>query len=203
MANPKKLAEEAMAKAMLSAGKDAAKKAAFDLLSTDEERAAVEAEGEEKAAAVKKRRVKWIVLGVLGLCVVIGVLGLMMSYWHYFLAAGLLGLAAFYGRWRWRRSRAAKEKAEPSEDEPSKKERAKEEPSKKGQVQREERGEPKRALRIEQEAGEDDDKAVAEAEARSASASAAAQAREAGARAEAEAAEIEDELSALKARLKK
>ncbi len=105
MADLKKLAEDATTNAVLAAGKDAAKRAARDLLGEDEEAESKEA---EKPEASKNRRTKLIVLAVLTLFVVIGVLGLLMSYWHWFLLAGLLGLGGFYARWRWRRRKAAK-----------------------------------------------------------------------------------------------
>jgi len=170
MADLKKLAEDATTSAMLTAGKDAAKKAAFDLLSSDEEREAQEA---EKAETSKKRRTKLIIFAVLALFVVIGVLGLLMSYWHWFLAAGLLGLGGIYARWRWKRYRAAKlEEKDESEEAPTRARVAEPEP-------------------------------IAETAARS---DAEQQARDALARAEALAAEeasLDDELAALKARIKK
>lgn len=111
MSDLKKAANEMSAKAALSAAKDAAsaaKNAIGDALSTEEERAQRKA---ERAALAKKRRTKWIVLGVIALLLVLGMIGLAVHYWHWFLLAGLVALAALYGRYRWRRSRKAHTKA--------------------------------------------------------------------------------------------
>jgi hypothetical protein len=94
--------DDAATKAMLSAGRDAAKRAMSDLLLTDEER---EARDAEEAAAAKKKRTKRIVFGVLGLFLVIGVVGLMLAYWQYFLLAGVLGFAGWFGIRRLRNRR--------------------------------------------------------------------------------------------------
>ena len=119
MADTNKLLDDATANALLTAGKHAAERAARDLLSTDEERAARQA---EEARATKKRRWKLVAMGVLGLCVVIGVIGMLLSYWHWFLLLGLAGIASLLG-WRWlgrrmaaRKERAAKRIAPPSSE---------------------------------------------------------------------------------------
>jgi len=98
MADLKRAAEEAAAKAVVAAGKDAAKQAARELLSP----------AGQDAEAGKKRRTKIIVMAVLGLCVLVGVVGVALSYWHWFLLIGMLGLGGLYARWRWQRRRAAK-----------------------------------------------------------------------------------------------
>ena len=109
MADPKKLLEDATARAVVAAGRDAAKQAALDLLATDEEREAAQA---EQARASKKRRNKLILFGVLGLFVLIGVIGMLVSYWHWFLLAGLGGIAGLVGyRWLQHKRRAAKRAA--------------------------------------------------------------------------------------------
>lgn len=93
-------------KATLVAARDAASKALDDALMSDEERR------ERKvadAAALKRKRQKRIAIGVVGLLLVLGIVGLVISYWHWFLLAGLVGLLALYGRHRWRKSRSAKE----------------------------------------------------------------------------------------------
>src|SRR5436190_12003026 len=100
MADRKNLGEDAATVALLAAGKDAAKRAALDLLSTDEERAAKQA---EDARASKQRRWKLLGGGVLVLCVIIGVIGMLVSYWQWFLLAGVLGLGGMFGWWRLRK----------------------------------------------------------------------------------------------------
>jgi hypothetical protein len=91
-----KLVDKLTTKAALAAGKDAVD----DLLSSDDEKAQKET---ERAAEAKSKRQKRIAYAVVGLLIVIGVLGLMLSYWHWFLLAGLAGLAGIYG---WRRLQA-------------------------------------------------------------------------------------------------
>jgi hypothetical protein len=93
----KKQAEDAARKAMAEAGKDAAKRAALGLFSSDDN-AAAEPSDEEPGS--NKTRNKLILLGVLGLFVVIGVLGMLMSYWHWFLALGVAGIGGLYLRRR-------------------------------------------------------------------------------------------------------
>jgi hypothetical protein len=107
MADPKNLLEEATARAVLAAGRDAAKRAAVDLLSTDEERAAAQA---EDARAAKRKRWRLIGLVVLGLFVLIGLIGMLVSYWHWFLLVGLGGIAGLLGyQWLKRRMAARKQ----------------------------------------------------------------------------------------------
>ena len=101
----KKAANELSAKAAFSAAKDAAQRAIDDVLSTEEERAQRKA---ERAELARKKRNKWIALGVVGLLLLLGVLGLALHFWHWFLLAGIVALAALYGRHRWRRSRKAR-----------------------------------------------------------------------------------------------
>ncbi|MBL8742388.1 MAG: hypothetical protein JNK04_14870, partial [Myxococcales bacterium] len=113
MADLKRLAEDATTKAAIAAGKDAAKRALDDLLSTDEEKAKREA---EKAGEQKSRRWKYIALGVLALCLVVGVVGLMLKFWTYFLFAGVLGVAALYGWWRLRKRRSATKDRAPEDE---------------------------------------------------------------------------------------
>lgn len=167
MADRNKLAEDAATQALLAAGKDAAKRAAFDLLSSDEDRAAAEA---ERARASKQRRWKLIAGAVLALFVVIGVVGMLVSYWPWFLLAGVLGFAGMFGWWRVKRRLAARRSKEP--------ERIEVAPS---------ANEPRasaEALRREAESRQREARAVAEAEASDEQA-------------------VEDELEALKARVKR
>jgi Flp pilus assembly protein TadB len=105
MADLKKAAEDLTAAAALGQAKRAAKRAFEDALSTDEERAErAEREAEQK----KKKRTKLLVLGAVGLLLVLGVVGMVLTYWQYFFLAGLVGLAALYGRHRWRNRAARK-----------------------------------------------------------------------------------------------
>jgi hypothetical protein len=110
MANRKNLLEDAATEQVLAAGKGAAKRAVLDLLSSDEERSKRDAENEK---ASQQRRRKLIVGGVIVLFLVIGIIGMLVSYWQWFLLLGLVGVAAFIG-WRWIRRRvgAPKKKGE-------------------------------------------------------------------------------------------
>ncbi len=105
----KKVAGQLSGKAALVAARDAAQRAIEDALSTDEERAERKA---EQAALAKRKRTKWIILGVVALMLLLGVIGLLLSYWQWFLLAGLVGVAGLYGRYRWRASRASIKKPE-------------------------------------------------------------------------------------------
>jgi Flp pilus assembly protein TadB len=98
-------AQKLATKATLRAARDAASKALEDALLTDEERAQRKV---ADAAAAKRKRQKVIVFSVVGLLLVLGIVGLVISYWHWFLLAGLVGLVALYGRYRWRKRRGEK-----------------------------------------------------------------------------------------------
>lgn len=92
---------ELAAKAAVAAGKDAAAKAARGLLGD-----------EAKDEAGRRARTWKIVAGlVLALCVVLGLIGLVLNYWLWFLAAGVLGLAGLFGYWRLRAKLAARREA--------------------------------------------------------------------------------------------
>lgn len=93
-ADPKKVVDELTAKAALSAGRDAARRAVEDLLSSDEEKAEREA---ERAAQAKRRRKKLLAWIVAGAILAIGLVGMMIHYWQWFILAGLVGLAGLYG----------------------------------------------------------------------------------------------------------
>ncbi|MFO0619175.1 MAG: hypothetical protein U0414_41685 [Polyangiaceae bacterium] len=84
------MADDITTKAAIAAGRRAVKRAADDLLLSDDEKAARTAE-EERAA--KSRRWKWIAGLILAVVLVIGVVGLVLSYWYWFLLAGVLGVA--------------------------------------------------------------------------------------------------------------
>ncbi len=109
MSEFERLAQEATAKAALAAGKDAAKRAVDELLTGEQ----AKVEKAEDAAPSKGRRYKTIALVVLALCLVVGLIGLLLSYWYWFLAAGVVGLAGLIGYSRLK-SRLAK--AKPSDD---------------------------------------------------------------------------------------
>lgn len=100
MADPKKVVDDLTAQAALAAGKDAARRAVEDLLSTDEEKAQKEA---ERAAQSKRRRNKLIAYSVVGLILVLGLVGMVLSYWQWFVLAGLVGVAGLYARHRLRK----------------------------------------------------------------------------------------------------
>ena len=178
MADFKRLAEDATTRAALAAGKDAAKRALDDIILSDEEKAKRET---EQAEVQKSRRWKYIALGVLGLCLVVGVVGLVLSYWQYFLLAGVLGAGAVYGWWRFRKSRAAAKTAKADAETAS--------------IPAKEKAEPVRVV----EEPEVDLAAQRAAAAQEARERAEVQ-REARAEAERQ---IDDELAQMKARLKK
>ena len=177
MADLKDLAEGVATKASIAAGKDAAKRALDDLLLSDEEKA-------ERAAVEtrdsKGRRWKLVAIAVLGLFLIVGVIGLVLNYWQWFLAAGVLGLVGLYAWWRMRR-RLGK-KAEPAVETVAPARVATES--------------PKERLRA------PDPAEAAEAQARAKEAREARAKELAEARAQSEA-EVDEELAAMKARLKK
>ncbi len=112
MSELKKEVQDATRAAMFEAGKDAAKRAALDLIDDDD--SAADKQGAEGSMSTRN---KLIVMAVLAVCVVIGVLGMLMSYWHWFLALGLAGLAGLYLRRRWRAHRASKREEEAAQAE--------------------------------------------------------------------------------------
>jgi hypothetical protein len=181
MADLKRLAEDATTKAAIAAGKDAAKRALDDFILSDDEKA----KRDTATVEVKKsRRWKYIGLGVLALCLLAGVLGLLMavmSYWPYFLMAGVLGAAGVYGWWRFRKSRGAPKDPIDSAEAPA--------------IQAKVKADPVRVV----EGLEVDVAAQRAAAAREARERAEAQ-REARAEAERQ---IDDELAQMKAKLKK
>lgn len=105
MADLDKDAAELTTKATFRAARDAASKAIDDALLTDEERAQRKA---VEVADAKRKRSKTIAIGVVGLLLVLGIIGLVVSYWQWFLLAGLVGLGALYARYRWRKRRGEK-----------------------------------------------------------------------------------------------
>lgn len=81
-----------MARALLEAGKDKAKRALEDFTLTDEERAARDAERERET---KLGRYKWIAIGIGGLLVVISLFFLLAKLWVYVLLLAVLGAIGF------------------------------------------------------------------------------------------------------------
>lgn len=114
MADLDKLTDELAGKAALATGMKVAKRALSDALLSDEERAARDA---EEAKAKKGQQTKWIVYGVIGLLLVVGLIGLAVAYWYWFLLAGLAALGVLYGRHRWRKRREARGEIAPATDE--------------------------------------------------------------------------------------
>lgn len=177
MSDLDRLTQEAATKAAVAVGRDAAKRAVDELLSGED----TNASAEESAADSKNRRWKIIGAVVLGLCLVVGVLGLLLHYWLYFLAAGLLGVGGLVGWSRLRKRMGARQLSKGTAKAASKESAPALEP-----------------VRVRLEAPEDD---AAKAAIRRAKTEAEAQALE-----EAHAVreqEVDDELAAMKARLKR
>lgn len=95
----KKAAGELPAKAAYARAKAAAERVLEESLMSDEE---LEAKRAQDEALAKRKRQKTLALVVIGALIVLGVVGMVLAYWHWFLLAGLLGLAALYARHRWR-----------------------------------------------------------------------------------------------------
>lgn len=105
------MSDDLTAKAALIAARGAVKSALSDAMSSEAER---EQRKAEEAAQAKRKRRKLIAFGVVGLLLALGVVGLVVSYWQWFLLLGLVGLAALYGRHRWRKRREAKRSEAPA-----------------------------------------------------------------------------------------
>ena len=105
MADFDKMTDDLADKAALATGVNAAKRALQDALLSDEERAARKVELERTS---KSRRNKLIAYGVIAVLLVVGVVGLALTYWYLFLLAGLLGVGAIYARGRLRARRAGR-----------------------------------------------------------------------------------------------
>jgi hypothetical protein len=173
------LDKEILARAALAAGKDAAKRKLDEVLGDE----APEKGAPKDEKSSKSRRWKIAIIAVLVLALGIGLVGLMISYWQWFLAAGVVGLATLYGYYRWRR-RKRDTKTEAEAEAPAR--AAKEEPKARVAPLEDQDEVALRALEREKAARE---------RARQAEA-----AREARAQVEQE---VDDELAAMKARLKK
>lgn len=113
-----RLTEEATTKAAIAVGRDAAKRAVDKLLSGEDGAASTEG----APADPKSRRWKIIAAVVLGLCLLVGFVGLLLNYWVYFLAAGLLGIGGLVGWSRLQKRIAARKIA--NEKTPTAKEHA-------------------------------------------------------------------------------
>lgn len=178
---------ELAAKAAVAAGKDAATRAARGLLGDDD--------AGKTDATSKARKWKLIAGAVLALCVVLGLIGLVLNYWLWFLAAGVIGLAGLFGYWRLRAKLAARREAKGLP------ETAVDASAAKAMASAESVAKPA-ARRVDAEGAADAERrAEAAREARRLEAE-----RDARARAEAEATreqEVDDELAAMKARLGK
>ena len=103
MSDDEKLGDDLRAKAAFAL----AKRAMSDALLGDEERA-------KRDALAKSKRTKRIVQIAIGALVVVGLIGLMLHYWYWSLLLGLVGVAGFYARHRWRARREARKKGEPA-----------------------------------------------------------------------------------------
>ncbi|MEM1033366.1 MAG: hypothetical protein AAGN82_23735 [Myxococcota bacterium] len=110
----RELKDELTSRAVGTAGRDAARRAVEDLLLSDDEKAA---RAQAELATRKRRRQKLLLYGVIGILLVVGVLGFLVSYWPYFLLAGGLGVAGLYGRHRWRQRKEARALASSDETE--------------------------------------------------------------------------------------
>jgi hypothetical protein len=106
MSELERLADEAATKAAVAVGRDAAKRAVSQLLQ-GETPAAPDSEG----TTPKARRWKLLAFVLLGLCLFVGVVGMVLNYWVWFLGAGVLGFGALYGWWRLRKRLALRSPA--------------------------------------------------------------------------------------------
>lgn len=92
MADFKKLADEAAAKAALASVKDAARRAIEDLTTTDEERALREA---ERAKEARVRKWKWIAGAVVGVLAFFAILSILAKLWVWVVGLALLAALAY------------------------------------------------------------------------------------------------------------
>ncbi|HTJ80458.1 MAG TPA: hypothetical protein VL400_02010 [Polyangiaceae bacterium] len=196
MSDLDRLTKDAATQAALAVGKDAAKRAMRDLLSDGEQPTSSPTDrgaAKDAAAASKSRRWKIVAVAVLGLFLFVGLIGLVLNYWAYFLGAGVLGLGALVAWW-WLRRRLAEGKTGATAE------------SKSSASAKTEAAEtPREKLRVSDEPAADDEAA---AEARRAALAARREELTMRAKALAEARaqqeqEVDEELAAMKARLKK
>ena len=118
MADPKDLKRELTTKALLDAGRDAAKRAIEDFTLSDDEKAAREA---ERAAEAKRRRWKWIAIGVGALVLVISLIFLLAQIWMWILGIAVVAAIAvaiyYYAQRKWRAMREPKVRELPKSEE--------------------------------------------------------------------------------------
>jgi len=180
------LKDEIAARAVVSAGKEAAKRALDEILPPEKDAAGSEEKGKESSS-----RRWWIIAGVIAaVLIVVGVIGLVLTYWKWFLLAGVLGLGALYGYYR-ARSRLRDRKKQPKQAAEAQKVRV-ETTSKTSERSEEDRA----ATDLAAKERAADIARLRELEAQ----------RDAAAEREARAArerEVEDELAAMKARIKR
>jgi hypothetical protein len=185
VADRKRTSEDIAARVVVAAGKEVGKKALDRVLPPDETDA--DEDGDDKP---KRKRRGWLIAGgIAALLVVIGVIGLVMAYWQWFLLAGVLGLAGIIGYYRVRRRFSSKKK----------KNKNKSADGSEAASTRVEREAPKRRV------AEDKDEETAAAKARAAEVARAREleaARDAAAEREAREREVDEELAAMKARIK-
>src|SRR3954454_9719223 len=96
-----KKADEAAARALFEAGKNAAKRVLEDIGLSEEEKAVREA---ERAREAKLRRYKWIAIGVGGLIVILALIFLIAKIWMWVLLLAALGVGGYLA-YRWARAR--------------------------------------------------------------------------------------------------
>ena len=111
MADPKTEAARLGAKAMLEAGKKAARELYEDVTLSDEEKARREA---ERAAAAKRKKWKWIAIGVGALLALLLVMMLLAKIGPYVLGFAVLAILGYLGYRRLRRATSAATKDEVS-----------------------------------------------------------------------------------------
>jgi hypothetical protein len=112
----KDLKGELTTRALLAAGKDAAKRAIEDFTLTDEEKAARDA---ERALEAKRRRWKWIAIAVGSLILMLAIVFLIAKIWMWVLGLALVaaaGVAIYYfAQRKWRAMREPVVKVLPKE----------------------------------------------------------------------------------------
>lgn len=100
MSEHERTPDELAAQAALAAGRQYAERAVHGLVSSEVDEDDSDATPE---APTKRRRFKLVAFGVVALLIVLGALGMVVSYWHWFLLAGVLGAVGLYGWYRVRK----------------------------------------------------------------------------------------------------
>jgi len=96
VADFKKLADQASAKAALDAAKGAARRAFDDLTMSDEDKALRAAE-EEKQARIRKW--KWIAGGVVAVLVFLAVMSILAKLWAWIVLLAVIAVVGYAGFW--------------------------------------------------------------------------------------------------------